>query len=69
MFHATHLKHPVVTLAVTIGTMILTLFAVPAAQAACTAAPTSKVFAAFGDNADYASRRRVRSRPARPAGR
>lgn len=53
MFHPTQLKRPVVTLAVTIGTMILTLFAVPAAQAACTAAPTTKVFAAFGDSSDY----------------
>jgi hypothetical protein len=31
----------------------LTLAVVPAAQAACTAQPTSKVFSAFGDSADY----------------
>jgi len=32
----------------------LLLAVVPAANAACTAQPTSKAFAAFGDNADYA---------------
>ena len=36
-----------------LGAAALTLAVVPAADAACTATPTSKVFAAFGDNADY----------------
>jgi hypothetical protein len=36
-----------------LGAAALTFAAVPAADAACTATPTTKAFAAFGDNADY----------------
>jgi hypothetical protein len=36
-----------------LGAAALTLAVVPAADAACTATPTSRAFAAFGDNADY----------------
>ena len=40
-------------LAAIVGAAALTFAAVPAADAACVAAPTAKVFAAFGDTADY----------------
>jgi hypothetical protein len=40
-------------LAAVLGAAALTFAIAPAAQAACTAKPTSKVFSAFGDNADY----------------
>jgi hypothetical protein len=40
-------------LAAALGAAALTLAAVPAAEAACTATPTTKAFASFGDNADY----------------
>jgi len=40
-------------LAAVLGTAALTLAIVPAADAACTATPTSKAFTPFGDNADY----------------
>jgi hypothetical protein len=36
-----------------LGAAALTFAVVPAADAACVDTPTSKVFAAFGDNADY----------------
>jgi hypothetical protein len=41
------------SLAAALGAAAVTLAAVPAAEAACTATPTTKAFAAFGDNADY----------------
>jgi hypothetical protein len=41
------------TLAAMLGAAALTFAVVPAADAACTATPTTKAFAAFGDNADY----------------
>jgi hypothetical protein len=40
-------------LAAVIASAALTLAIAPAADAACKAAPTSKAFAAFGDNANY----------------
>jgi hypothetical protein len=40
-------------LGVALGALALSLIAVPAAQAACAATPTTKAFAAFGDNANY----------------
>jgi hypothetical protein len=46
-------KHLRRTVGAMLGAAALTLGAVPAAQAACTATPTAKAFAAFGDNADY----------------
>jgi hypothetical protein len=41
------------SLTAALGAAAVTLAVVPAAQAACTATPTTKAFAAFGDNADY----------------
>jgi hypothetical protein len=41
------------SLTAVLGAAAVTLAVVPAAQAACTATPTTKAFAAFGDNADY----------------
>ena len=41
------------TLAAALGAAALTFAVVPAANAACVATPTTKAFAAFGDNADY----------------
>jgi hypothetical protein len=41
------------TLTAALGAAAVTLAVVPAAEAACTATPTTKAFAAFGDNADY----------------
>src|SRR3954452_18408853 len=41
------------TLTAAIGAAAVALAVVPAAQAACTATPTTKAFAAFGDKADY----------------
>jgi hypothetical protein len=40
-------------LAAVLGAAALTFAVVPAADAACTATPTTKAFRAFGDNADY----------------
>jgi hypothetical protein len=41
------------TLAAMLGAAALTFAVVPAAHAACATTPTTKAFAAFGDNADY----------------
>jgi len=41
------------TLGALLSTLAVALIAVPTAQAACATTPTSKAFAAFGDNADY----------------
>jgi hypothetical protein len=41
------------TMAAMLAGVALLLIGVPAAQAACTATPTTKAFAAFGDNSDY----------------
>jgi hypothetical protein len=40
--------------AAVVASAALTLAAAPAANAACTASPTSKAFSSFGDNANYA---------------
>jgi hypothetical protein len=41
------------TMAAMLAGVALLLIGVPAAQAACTATPTTKAFAAFGDNSNY----------------
>jgi hypothetical protein len=51
--YVTRPKHLRRTVGAALGAAVLTFAAVPAAHAACTAAPTAKAFAAFGDNADY----------------
>ena len=53
MPHVFRPKHRRGALIAALATAALTLGVAPAANAACTAAPTSKAFAAFGDNADY----------------
>jgi hypothetical protein len=50
VFRPKHLRR---SLTAALGAAALTLAVVPAAEAACTATPTTKAFAAFGDNADY----------------
>ena len=54
--HLFHLRRPKQlrgVIAATVGSLAFGLVAVPAAQAACAASPTTKAFAAFGDTADY----------------
>jgi hypothetical protein len=49
-----HRPRPGGRIAALVGATVLALFGVPAAaQAACSPTPTSKVFQAFGDTADY----------------
>ena len=50
VFRPKHLRR---TLTAAFGAAAVTLAVVPAAEAACTATPTTKAFAAFGDTADY----------------
>ena len=50
VFRPKHLRR---SLTAALGAAALTLAVVPAAEAACSATPTTKAFAAFGDNADY----------------
>ena len=54
MPHVFRPKHRRGAFAAAFTTAALTLALAPAAHAACTAAPTSKAFAGFGDNANYA---------------